>query len=71
MTLSEQVSQNLRRARARRKLSQSALAEKAGLAVSYISMLERGKRSPPLDTLDALATALGVPPAKLLGSSTP
>ena len=71
MTLSEQVSQNLKRARVRRKLSQSALAEKAGLAVSYVSMLERGKRSPPLDTLAALAGALGVAPAKLLGGSTP
>jgi transcriptional regulator with XRE-family HTH domain len=34
--------------------------------VSYVSMLERGLRVPPLETLEALAKALGVPPLDLL-----
>jgi transcriptional regulator with XRE-family HTH domain len=36
------------------------------ISVSYISMLERGQRSPPLETLDALAKALRVSPLELL-----
>ena len=52
--------------RLRRKLSQETLAGKAGLSISYISMLERGQRTPPLDTLESLAKALGVGPASLI-----
>ena len=66
MTLGQRVAQNLRAMRLQRKLAQESLAEKAGLSVSYISMLERGQRSPPLDTLEALAKALGVSPIALL-----
>ena len=50
----------------RKKLSQEALAAKANLSVSYISMLERGQRTPPLDTLETLAKALSVSPVSLL-----
>lgn len=57
---------NLRSERVRRKLSQEALAAKAGLSVSYISMLERGQRTPPLSTLESIAKALAVPPTALL-----
>ncbi len=66
MTLGQLVSQNLRLVRLQRKLSQETLARKAGISVSYVSMLERAQRSPPLDTLEALAKALGVPPLSLL-----
>jgi transcriptional regulator with XRE-family HTH domain len=34
--------------------------------VSYVSMLERGKREPPLDTLEQLAKALGTYPHTLI-----
>ncbi len=68
MSLTETVTSNLKRARLRHKLSQEMLANKAGLSVSYISMLERGRRSPPLETLEALAKALGIPPTKLLAA---
>ena len=66
MTLGQLVAENLRAMRLQRKLAQESLAEKAGLSVSYISMLERGQRSPPLDTLEGLAKALGVSPLALL-----
>ena len=66
MTLGQLVAQNLRAMRLQRKLSQESLAGKAGLSVSYVSMLERGQRSPPLDTLEGLAKALGVSPLALL-----
>lgn len=66
MTLTEIVSANLKAERRRRKLSQAALAKKAGLCVSYISMLERGERSPPLNTLEQLAKVLRVSAPSLL-----
>ena len=65
-SLAEQFAINLKNQRMRRKLSQEALAAKANLSVSYISMLERGQRTPPLDTLEQLATALSVSPVSLL-----
>jgi transcriptional regulator with XRE-family HTH domain len=65
-SLADRFSSNLRSERLRRRLSQETLAAKAGLSVSYISMLERGQRAPPLDTLEALAKALAVSPTSLL-----
>ncbi len=65
--LATKFATNLKSERLRRKLSQESLAAKARLSVSYISMLERGQRTPPLDTLECLAKALAVPPLSLLG----
>ena len=66
MTLEQFVTQNIRVLRLQQKFSQESLARKTGLSVSYISMLERGQRTPPLDTLEALAKGLGVSPLALL-----
>ncbi len=49
---------NLRKARARKGLSQQRLAEVCGLNRTEISLLERGIRSPRLETLIALMFAL-------------
>ena len=65
-SLADRFAVNLRSERLRRKLSQESLASKAGLSVSYISMLERGQRTPPLDTLESLAKALAVSATSLL-----
>jgi transcriptional regulator with XRE-family HTH domain len=67
MDLLGRFAANVRRLRAKKKLSQKALADKVGISVSYVSMLERGQRSPPLETIEKMARALGVPPATLLG----
>ena len=64
--LADRFATNLKVERLRRKLSQEALAAKAGLSVSYISMLERGQRTPPLDTLESIAKALAVNASTLL-----
>ena len=66
MPLSDNVSQNIFAARKAKNLSQTALAKKSKISVSYVSMLERGARVPPLDTLEVIAKALGVPPLNLL-----
>ena len=64
--LADRFAINLKNERMRKKLSQEALATKAGLSVSYISMLERGQRTPPLDTLESIAKALAVSTSTLL-----
>lgn len=50
MSLTNVVAQNLRTVRAQQKLSQETVAKKARVSVSYISMLERGERTSPLET---------------------
>jgi transcriptional regulator with XRE-family HTH domain len=71
MRLNDVVARNLRAIRTRQQLSQEALAAKARISVSYVSMLERGQRSPPLETIEALAGALGVRPVTLFSASSP
>lgn len=66
MTLAEKFSANLRRLRLKAKLSQRDLSRRAGISVSYISMLERNLRSAPLDTLEVLGKALKIDPLALL-----
>ncbi len=51
----------LRALRAKRELSIRALAEKSGLAVNTLSLIENGKTSPSVATLQQLAVALEVP----------
>jgi len=55
------VGHGLRKLRSERNLSIRALAEKSGLAVNTLSLIENGKTSPSCSTLQQIATALGVP----------
>lgn len=66
MDIRKVVARNLRRARRAVGLSQEALAEKAKVDRSYVSRVETGKVSIGLDTLAALAQAVGVAPSELL-----
>jgi transcriptional regulator with XRE-family HTH domain len=47
--------------RARRRFSQTALAEASGLTRQTISDIERGVANPTLDVLDRICAALGIP----------
>ena len=58
--LSDAFSRVVKRHRERRQLSRAALAERSGLHQTYIGLLERGERSPNLDTAKAIANALGL-----------
>ncbi len=69
MTLLDTLAQNLYQARLQKNFSQRDVADKAGISISYVSMLERGQRSPPLETVEVLAKALGVAPLTLLEPS--
>jgi len=48
----------------------NSVAERAGLNQSAISLLERGLRSPNLDTLLRIAEALGIDLWRLLKAAT-
>jgi transcriptional regulator with XRE-family HTH domain len=50
----------LRNVRRRRRLTQEALAERAGMDRSYLSAIERARNNVPLDTICRLAWALGM-----------
>jgi transcriptional regulator with XRE-family HTH domain len=58
--LSDSFALVVQKFRTERGLSRAALAARAGLHQTYIGLLERGKRSPNLDTAHAIAKALGV-----------
>jgi transcriptional regulator with XRE-family HTH domain len=53
----EHLSDVLRRLRAAQELTLQEVADYAGMAKSYISMIERGQMSPERDTLIALLLA--------------
>jgi len=55
------VGHGLRKLRSERNLSIRALAEKSGLAVNTLSLIENGKTSPSVSTLQQIAITLGVP----------
>jgi transcriptional regulator with XRE-family HTH domain len=55
------VGARLRALREGRRLSIKALAEASGLAVNTLSLIEHGKSSPSVSTLQQLAAALRVP----------
>src|SRR5262249_6017838 len=54
----EPFSTRLRRLRRAAHLTQEELAARAGYSPDYVSMLERGLRAPPPQTVDILAKAL-------------
>ena len=57
--------------RSRLGLSQTVIAERAGLAPSYLSRIENGKIYPTMPTAQKIATALRVPLSELLESTPP
>ncbi len=58
--LSDSFALEVEKRRRARRLSRAALASGAGLHQTYIGLLERGKRSPNIDTAKAIAKTLGI-----------
>lgn len=56
----------LRKARERAGLTQEQLAFKAKVHRTYISLLERDKKSPTLDVLFRICMALGIPASRIV-----
>jgi transcriptional regulator with XRE-family HTH domain len=59
------MGQRIRVLREKLSLTQEQLAEKAGISVSYLSMIERAQRTPHVETLVAISEALGVTVSQL------
>lgn len=57
---SEIVGANIATIRKKAGLTQAALADACGMATARISEIESGRHNPTVDTLDAIAAALGV-----------
>ena len=65
-TLQQKFGSIIRRRRAEIGLGQEALADKAGLHRTHVSLLERGKRMPTLEVVRKLAAALETSMASLM-----
>jgi DNA-binding XRE family transcriptional regulator len=74
MDFADRLAVRLRARRAQLGLTLLTVATEAGLSVPYIANLEKARGNPTLDVIVALARALDVSPAELIGdawSTTP
>lgn len=60
------IGKNIRQCRRERHLSQEQLAEQVNVSANYIGMIERGEKTPSLETFLALANALETTADRLL-----
>jgi transcriptional regulator with XRE-family HTH domain len=58
MDLKIQIGKRIRQLRNQARYTQEQFAEKAGLSLNYIAMIEIGKRIPTIETLDKISQAL-------------
>ena len=65
-SIEERFGNVLKQLRSDKGLSQEELGFESGYHRTYISMLERGKKSPSLKTIFQLAKALDVEPSKIM-----
>ena len=70
-SLQKQVGARLKSLREQRGLSQEALAGVCNLHRTYIGLIERGKRSLSIPTIELIAQALEIPPAALFEDVEP
>ena len=68
--LGQVFGRNVRQLRQDRRLSQEALADAVGLAVTYVGQIERGRRNPTLNVVERFAEVLKVDPLELLKPPT-
>jgi len=60
MTSELDIARKIRQIRLQNNLTLESVAEVTGLTKSYLSMVENGKKSPPIATLSKIARAFGV-----------
>jgi transcriptional regulator with XRE-family HTH domain len=68
-TLRAALAEQIRLFRSKRGLSQEELAFRAGLHRTYISLVERAKKSPTIDSLTRISAALNVRTSDLLAKA--
>ena len=59
-SIATRLGRRIKELRRAREYSQEELAERAGISVSYLSMIERAQRLPHIETVALLGSALGV-----------
>lgn len=69
LDLPDSFARIVERERETKHISRAGLATKAGLHQTYIGLLERGKRTPNLETAQAIAEALGFPLSVLIAKA--
>lgn len=55
------ISKALKLCRTQKGISKTLLAERADLSISYLTLLEQGKRDPNISTINQLCIALNIP----------
>lgn len=69
MTIEEAFGLILQQSRKKRRLSQEQLGFESGYHRTYISQLERGRKSPSLRTIFQLADALKMSPSEMVSQA--
>ncbi len=64
--LADYIGLTVRRLRADRDYTLQALADESGVSKSYLGDIEKGRKNPTTDVIEAIADALGVPARELL-----
>ena len=67
----EILAQNLKENRRKLGITQPELAERAGLSIHHIAMIEIGRRFPSPDVIDKLAAAFDIEPNELFAAALP
>ena len=62
----ESIGKNIRKYRLMRKLRQEDLAEKADLSINYVGAIERGEKTPSLESLISI-----IPPSPFFPGFVP
>ena len=64
--LADYIGLTVRRLRQEREFTLQALADESGISKSYLGDIEKGRKNPTTDVIEAVAQALEVPPRRLL-----
>lgn len=64
--LKTKIGEVLRAKREKLGISQEGFAERAGVDRTYVSILERGLKSPTVETLERICDALGTLPERVI-----
>ena len=64
--LADYIGLTVRRLRSDRDFTLQALADESGVSKSYLGDIEKGRKNPTTDVIEAIADALGVPARELL-----
>ncbi len=70
MELKSQIGKRIQQLRKQARYTQESFAEKTGLSLSYVAMIEIGKKTPTIETLHKIAQALDCDLAEFFSAKT-